>query len=166
MSHASPVKALIFDFSGVILFPQDPHYRASLNSLHRSLTDHNPDYPFMAHFRINTELLDFIKQTKVPRYIFTSGYIQDAEAIRPVLNQIFDTIFSADRLGVHKSDPTAFKLICREIGLGPGDVLFIDDAGSNISAAQSAGLQTHHYTGNQDLFAALRQLGLTSGAQP
>ncbi len=156
------VHAIVFDFSRVILFPKDAAYRESLNGLHRTLTSENPGYPFFEHFQLNDELLGFLKLIKdKPLYIFTSGYVQEATAIQSTLKDVFKAIYSAERLGVNKSEPNAFKKLCHEIGIDPKNVLFIDDSSSNIAAAQHASLQTYQYSDNKSLGSFFRSRQLT-----
>jgi HAD superfamily hydrolase (TIGR01509 family) len=155
MSSQVHIQAIVFDFSRVLLFPADTGYLSGLNALHTTLSK-KPGYRFLDHFRLNTELLDHLNKIKdLPLYIFTSGYVQEAPTAQAAIERIFTAILSADKLGVDKSEPAAYKRLTMEIGADPGVVLFIDDSNANISAAKAAGLQTHHFTGNQELLEYL-----------
>ena len=151
-------QAILLYFSRVILFPRDENYHGSLNSLHRNQSAQDPSYSFLEHFRLNNELLDSLKAIKnVPLYIFTSGYVQEAPVIQASLRAVFKGIYSAERLGVDKSDPSAYEKICQIIEFAPKDVLFIDDQQSNLEAAGKAELRTHHYSDNDELKNFLRR---------
>lgn len=153
----SQPQAIVFDFSRVILFPKDDAYRGGLNSLHRTLTEQNPGYPFFEHFRLNAELLVYLRQLKsVLLYIFTSGNIQEVPAVQSGLGEIFRAVYSAERLGVNKSDPASYLTVCQAIGIEPHQVLIVDDSRDNLGAANRAGLQTHLYTDNHELMNFLK----------
>jgi HAD superfamily hydrolase (TIGR01549 family) len=157
MPSPNPIEAIVFDFSRVILFPRDASYKASLNALHRQLLAEDPQYPFLDHFRLNTELLGCLKQiTGPPLYILTSSVIQESPAVKQAIKQVFKAVYSAERLGVKKSEPSSYGRLCQELGAAPERVLFIDDSTGNIDAAKQAGLQTHRYHDNQELTAFLR----------
>lgn len=53
---------------------------------------------------------------------------------------ITDWVISAD-IGVRKPDPQAYTVLCRQLGLPPHRVLFIDDRPANIAGAHDGGLQ-------------------------
>jgi HAD superfamily hydrolase (TIGR01509 family) len=55
-------------------------------------------------------------------------------------NYITDWVISAD-IGIRKPDPQAYAVLCRQLGLPPHRVLFIDDRPANIAGAHDAGLQ-------------------------
>jgi HAD superfamily hydrolase (TIGR01549 family) len=152
----SHIKAIIFDFSRVILFPRDISYTGGLNALHKTLSSEDPSYPFFDHFRLNDDLLRSLKQIKhIPLFIFTTGYVQEVPAAKSSLDSIFKSVFSAERLGVSKSDPNTYKKLCNEIGVKPEEVLYIDDSDKNLEAAKEAGLLTHQFTTNKDLLKSL-----------
>lgn len=54
---------------------------------------------------------------------------------------------------VCKPDPRIYHLSLEELGLEPGDCLFIDDLKVNIKAAQALGYAVFHYRGTADLTA-------------
>jgi len=154
------IKAIVSDFSRVILFPKDSIYEGSLNSLHKEkslLSNYNP----LDYFNLNTELLDFYKsqKEKVNLYIFTTDSIQDAPEFKPFLEPIFTKIFSALKMGFSKKDPEAYKLITRELGCDPCEIIYIDDAVENIEAASAVGIKVVLYAdslqASQDILKTL-----------
>jgi HAD superfamily hydrolase (TIGR01509 family) len=153
------ITVLLFDFSQVLLFAKDKTYQGDLNPLHSQLSQ-KPSYSFLDNFVLNTEILDFLKKlkNKYKLAIFTSGSIQNAPEIKLILDEIFENIFSAGKLGILKKDPQAYVQIVNLLKVEPEEILFIDDMKSNCDAAQKAGLKTHHYIDNQELVKFIEKL--------
>lgn len=55
------------------------------------------------------------------------------------------------RIGSAKPEPAAYAWCVREIGLPPGDILFVDDRAENVQAALRLGLQGHVFTSPERL---------------
>ncbi|MBE2888618.1 HAD-IA family hydrolase, partial [Geobacter anodireducens] len=53
----------------------------------------------------------------------------------------FDRIFNSYRLGKGKRDPSVFDDVARELGIAPGEVLFVDDMLANVVRAESRGMR-------------------------
>jgi len=151
------VKALISDFSRVLLFSKDKNHKDSLNSLHRQLST-RPDYKLLDFFEVNHELLNYYRSLtgKVGLYIFTSETIQDSPELQPFIKPVFKEIYSASKMGIDKKDPNAYKQIVSKLGLTPNEVIYIDDNENNIEAANKAGLQTVLYTDNESSIGELQ----------
>lgn len=143
------VKALVSDFSRVLLFPVDAGYAGGLNALQKELTAKGK-YNFWDHFRLNHELLAFYKalRTQIGVYMFTSEHIQDDPALRPHLDGVFRDILSGARLGLKKTDIESYTEIARSIGLPPRQILYVDDSEANCSAASSAGMVVVRFESN------------------
>jgi FMN phosphatase YigB (HAD superfamily) len=137
------IKAIIFDFSRVLLNPNKSTYKDSLNALHNKLSveaGYNP----LNHFEFNKELLNFTLQLKsqFPVYIFTTGRIQEDIHLKNILDTIFTKVYSVEDLKIAKDNPEAYKEIAKEINIPTDQLLFIDDTKANIDAAKKAGLKT------------------------
>ncbi len=143
------IKALITDFSRVLLSPTDENYAEGLNALHKKLSVQG-DYDFWKHFRLNQDLLAFYKTLAglVELYVFTTETIQEHPALQPKMAGIFKAIFSAARLGLKKNDPRAYEAIAKKINLKPGEILYIDDKQSNLDVAQKTGMVVIRYQSN------------------
>ncbi len=153
------MKAIISDFSKVLLFRKADPRRGKLNDYHQELLQ-NGNYSFWDYFYLNQKLLDFYKQVgrKINLYIFTSGYVQEYPPLAKKIKPIFKEIFSAVRLGLNKSDPEAYKVLLKLINLQPKEVVFIDDSNKNIQAAKIAGLNTVLFTSTDDAVKRLKKL--------
>lgn len=154
------VKALLFDFSRVLLFPKGADPVESLNGKYRELMKAG-QFDFFEHFRLNDELLDIIYrlQDDFDLYLFTSETIQEAPELQESL-EIFQKIFSAQQMNLDKKDPVSYQELAREMRVAPEEVLFIDDSLVNLASAAQTGMQVVHYKSNEQLTDSLRLLGL------
>lgn len=146
------IKAIVSDFSRVLLFPKDKNYLDSLNALHKELFQ-KPGYNALDHFELNVELLNFYKslKDKTPIYIFTSDSIQDTIEFQPYLQPVFKDILSAKKMNTDKKSSAAYELVATHLNLNPDEILYIDDSAENILAAKIAGLNTLLYEDLQKL---------------
>ncbi len=85
------------------------------------------------------------KSAGLDLYIFSSGSVQAQKLLfahttfgdlTPLFSGYFDT-----RIGA-KQEPAAYRTIAEQIGLRPGDILFLSDVGAELDAARAAGLAT------------------------
>lgn len=58
---------------------------------------------------------------------------------------VFDRLFHSCQLGFMKPDRRYFEAIVSELRLAPEEILFIDDAESNVLEASGAGLQAAQF---------------------
>jgi HAD superfamily hydrolase (TIGR01549 family) len=153
------IKALLFDFSGVLLFPKDKSYHGALNVLNKKLRQ-NPNYNFLEYFELNNELMDYLMplKSKIPVHMFTSGTIQESPEIKEDVDKIFARIFSASKMGVEKSDPESYRKIATEINCEPSEIFYTDDFGPNVEAAKSAGCNAVLYKDNPQIISELQKI--------
>lgn len=146
------IRALLFDFSRVLLFPKDAGYAGALNELHKRLSV-NPDYKLFDYFFLNEELMEYLEGTKdqVGLYLFTSETIQESPELLPRLNKLFRKTYSSLRVGLSKKDPEAYKFIAKDLELDLGDIVFVDDSEVNLEAAKEAGLRVVRYVDNEQI---------------
>jgi HAD superfamily hydrolase (TIGR01509 family) len=149
------MKALIVDFSRVLLFAKAAGV-ASLNEHHRELAE-RPGYEFYEHFELNRELLEFLARLKgrVPMYIFTDGRLHVLPEAAVYLRDIFAGAKTVESVGVSKRDPRAYRELVAQLGLEPGDVVFVDDKAANVAAAEAAGLRAVRYHDNAQVMREL-----------
>lgn len=138
------IKALITDVSKVILFTRDEKYTGSLNALYKERLK-SPNFNFFDTFLVNTELLNFYKSLSIEVDILTSDIIQDAPELKPYWENVITNIFSATKMGTHKSRPEAYTLVLEKLYLKPDEVIYVDDNEENIKAANTVGLQAILY---------------------
>ncbi|KKS90558.1 MAG: hypothetical protein UW69_C0008G0028 [Microgenomates group bacterium GW2011_GWA2_44_7] len=152
------IKAIVSDFSRVLLFPKDKSYQGSLNALHKELSE-KPSYNALDFFELNVGLLDFYKSLKdrIPVYIFTSDVIQDSPEFQPYLQPVFKEVLSAKKMNTDKKTSEAYGLVASHLKLGPNEILYVDDAPENIQAAKTAGLNTFLYKDYENLLNQIRE---------
>src|SRR5579862_9428561 len=119
------IKALITDFSRVLLFPKDKNYKGSLNALHKEFSIQQ-EYKLVDHFELNNELLHYYKSLgdKVELYLFTSEIIQDAPELQPFLQPAFKGVYSALKMGVDKKDENAYRQVVSLVGFAPDEIIY------------------------------------------
>src|SRR3989344_3438265 len=152
------IKAILVDFSRVLLHPKDINYSGKLNDLHRDLSVKDK-YSILDYFDLNKELINYLKKLKgsYRLYIYTTDIIQDDPAIRKVIDPVFEKIYRAKDIGLSKRDSKSYEVILRDLNLEPGVILFIDDTLGNIKAAQTVGIHTIQFTSNKSLFEKLER---------
>ena len=146
------IKAIVSDFSKVILSPKNNNYDGAINDLHEKLLLEDNNYNFWKYFVLNQELLEFYNKikNKLNIYIFTERYVQQHAPIKERLGDTFQDIFISTDLGIKKTDKEAYLLIADKIGFDTSKILFIDDKQVNIEAAKESGMVTILFKTNKD----------------
>lgn len=154
------IKAIITDFSRVLLFPSDPSYSSGLNALNNSLLADNPHYRFLDYFTLNSELLAYYAELhkQTPVYVFTSETIQDHPAIKDTVASTTSKVLSASKLGIHKSEPAAYKAVLDILFLQPDEVVYIDDKQENLEVANQIGINTILFRDNPTTISTLNDM--------
>lgn len=154
------IKAVVSDFSRVLLFPADNNYTGGLNELNNNLIKENPNYSFLDFFTINKELLTFYSELNktIPVHIFTSETIQEHPFIKKMIEDSTTSVLSASTLGIHKSESSSYKKILSTLKLKPSEVVYIDDKSSNVDVARQIGIKTIIYKNNLSTIAKLQAI--------
>lgn len=66
-----------------------------------------------------------------------------ARATHPFLNEFDHALVSGD-IGLVKPDYRIYHRFCRDAGLAPDEIIFVDDSPVNIAAASAVGYHTFH----------------------
>ncbi|MEK7122986.1 MAG: HAD-IA family hydrolase [Patescibacteria group bacterium] len=145
------IKAIVSDFSKVVLLPVNDQYTGGLNALYRDLKSQN-QLDFWRYFLLNRDLLEWytVLSERVDLYLFTAEYIQEDPAVSNELG-IFKEIFSAARLNLKKDEPQAYATIADMIGVSPEQLLYVDDKQQNCDAAKQARLFVVRYESNEQI---------------
>jgi len=64
---------------------------------------------------------------------------------------LFKKIFTSIHTGFRKPEREIFELVSEEIGVLPGDILYIDDCAGHVDAARLFGYRSEIYTGSNAL---------------
>jgi len=70
----------------------------------------------------------------------------------------FHSIVISGEVKVKKPDPKFYKILVRELGEKPDEILFIDDNKVNIDAAREFGLLVLHYDKTKDLITEIKRM--------
>lgn len=63
------------------------------------------------------------------------------------IDHLFDAVVISCEVGLSKPDPHIYRYCLDRLGLGPPQVLFVDDRADNIEGAARIGLRTLHFEG-------------------
>ena len=87
----------------------------------------------------------------------TNNWVSDDQFHKmDILRPEFDVFIESAKVGLRKPDPRIYELACRELGVPPAEVAFLDDIGANLKAARELGMTTYKVDHYQD---TLRELG-------
>ncbi len=153
------IRAILTDFSHVLLFARDGEYKGSINALYDQVRGQE-EFDFWSVFLLNEELLEFYStlNSTIPVHIFTTGKVQNDPAVLPKLEEAVTAIYSANVLGLSKKDEAAYTIMCEKIGYNPANVLYIDDKEEHVQLARAAGLQSFQFVSNNETLERLRKL--------
>jgi putative hydrolase of the HAD superfamily len=74
-------------------------------------------------------------------FVTVDGHV-DREGEMGALLALFDVVIESSKVGVRKPDPRFYELACRELGIAPGEAVFLDDLGVNLKPAREMGMST------------------------
>jgi FMN phosphatase YigB (HAD superfamily) len=154
------IKAVVTDFSKVLLFAKDKSYTGGLNGLNRKLLADEASYPFFDYFVLNNSLLEYYAKLRqrMPVYVFTSGTIQNHPAIKRTVAGVFSAVISAEELGLSKADRGAYMAVAGIVKHEPSEIVYVDDKQANLDFAAAAGMTTVLFTTNRETVAKLEAL--------
>lgn len=96
---------------------------------------------------------------------YKTGLLTNAhhQYITPLLEQdimkgLFDAVIISSQVGVVKPNPKIFEFMLDELGLKPGEVVYIDDLERHVSAAEALGITAIHYKSFEQLQEELGQI--------
>jgi epoxide hydrolase-like predicted phosphatase len=82
------------------------------------------------------------------------------------LDGIFDVVVSSARVGLAKPAAAIYHLTLEQLGMAPGEALFIDDQYRNTSAAEALDIPSIVFMSPAQLREALRSRGIVGVAAP
>lgn len=71
---------------------------------------------------------------------------------------LFERVFNSYHIGRSKRQEETFRWVTEQLGVSPGEILFIDDNPSHIERAERAGLRTFLFTTPEDFKRSLLKL--------
>mgnify|MGYP000088298240 CR=1 FL=1 len=114
---------------------------------------------FTENYHPNTELLDYIQGILKPNYklgiISNAGDDWVLRILGDKIYKLFDDIILSYKVGMIKPEPEIYKMSARNLGVNPGDCVFIDDILTYCQGAEHVGMSTIWY---QDFKQMKREL--------
>lgn len=152
------IKVLLFDLSGVLLFPKDESYTGKLNDLYKDVL--KKKLSFLDYYKFNEELLLFLEsvKTKYMLSIFTTESIQNDPVVQARFGSLFSSVYSAHALGVSKKDPHSYNVIAARLKHDPSEIVFVDDRVENVEAAKTASMNGILYSSPQQVIHELQTI--------
>jgi epoxide hydrolase-like predicted phosphatase len=83
-----------------------------------------------------------------------SGLAYDQE----LLDQLFDCVVISGDVGLHKPEPEIYELAASQIGVEPGDCVFVDDLRENCAGAEEVGMTAILHRGADGTLPKLAEL--------
>jgi epoxide hydrolase-like predicted phosphatase len=77
---------------------------------------------------------------------------------RDLLAELFDAVVISGEVGMRKPAPEIYALGAEQLGLAPGDCVFVDDLSVNLGPAAELGMATVHHRTTDDTIAQLEPL--------
>ena len=128
----------------------------------KTSVEENKVVPFIEQsVQIDTEVVDLIKSLKRNYKIgllsnsnseFIEGILRDHD-----LNDLFDSDVISQKVGFIKPQREIFEIALKELNVESGEVLFIDDRESNITASEKLGIKGIIYRDFNQLIEALEK---------
>ena len=72
----------------------------------------------------------------------------------------FDVVAVSAKIGYSKPSPKAFNIFIKQLGIEPGELIFIDDTKKSLEAAGEIGFYPVLFTGYEDLVQILSDIGI------
>jgi len=117
---------------------------------------------FFAKDEIDISLMDYIR--KLHRS-YKTGLLSNAfDDLRQIITErwhfedAFDDMVISAEVGMVKPDVRIFQLAVEQLGVEPGQVVFVDDMQRNIEGAKQVGLMSIHFQDPQQVRLDLEQL--------
>ncbi len=113
----------------------------------------------LGRFRLRPALMDAVRRLRVEGIVVAilsdqTDWLGELD-VRDGFFAAFDRVFNSYHLGKGKRDPTVFDDVLRELGVTPGNAVFVDDNPGNVERAASRGLRAVLF---QDEKSTLRAL--------
>lgn len=136
---------------------QFPEHAALIRAYGERFAETYPD-----HVPGIVRLVETLKDRGVPLFALTNfgaDFWDEFIANQPLLGGFRDIVISGHEK-VAKPVPQIYAIAERRFGFPPAEMLFVDDKGENIAAAEARGWQGHVFTDATRLESALQARGL------
>jgi putative hydrolase of the HAD superfamily len=87
--------------------------------------------------------LRILRANRLKVAALTNNWVSEDQSKKmALLRAEFDVFIESTRVGLRKPDPRIYELTCRELGLAPARVAYLDDIGLNLKPARVLGMTT------------------------
>ena len=102
-------------------------------------------FAMMGHDGARPELVERVRSLRAKEIhtaLVTNNVKEFRQAWRSLLavDELFDVVVDSSEIGIRKPDPRIFQLALEQLGIAPGEAIFLDDYASNIEAAEALGI--------------------------
>ncbi len=112
------------------------------------------------HFRLRTWMIELVKRIRQggTQCAILSDQVDWLDRLneRDAFYPLFDRIYNSYHLGQSKQDPELFVRVSEDLGITPGEALFVDDSAGNVHRAWIKGLSCILYTGKSQFLDQIR----------
>jgi HAD superfamily hydrolase (TIGR01509 family) len=181
--HPPGLRAILFDFMGVLLFPREDYPGdKTVDAVDAIIGGVVDDGAFqeaaMSGLKLDAEeferALSHIPDKYEPfpplwdllpglRTRYRLGIINNGTRLtfhhfdrQLHLTEQFDAILSSGAEGARKPDPEIYLRACARLNVTPGQCLFMDDSAANIAGARQVGMQTVYWPDREEGFRRFR----------
>jgi len=110
-----------------------------------------------------------LREHGIKTAMLTNNWRSDVwdQAVFKELPSLFDTVIESCEVGMRKPEPEIYTHTLEKLKMAASDVVFLDDIGSNVAAANKLGIQTIKVNDVSSALAELQELlGLDLGHRP
>jgi len=180
------MKALIFDFGGIISLPKGLFYIPifpDTEMWHKAESGEIPEEDFwrkLAEYyqkseeevlqmlfdekQLNLPLIEFLKSKKNQmKFAFINNgldRLMEKFINEWVLGSFFDVMINSAKERLSKPDPKIFNLACERLNLSPSDCVYIGRKEHYVDTARSLGMRGFVYNDFENFKSQIQQLGL------
>ena len=119
-----------------------------------------------AGVRADEAMVDAVRRLKasgIPTGLISNSW-GGASYDRVEVDSLFDSIVISGEVGLHKPEPEIFRLGAEQLGVEPGDCVFVDDLRENCEGAEAVGMTAILHRGADSTLPELeRLLGVSTG---
>jgi HAD superfamily hydrolase (TIGR01509 family) len=114
------------------------------------------DFWFLAE-KENTPMVALARELKakgVRLFILSNNLSERAEYYKknfPFLDELFEKVYYSWQTGFIKPDPRCYELLLNENNLKAEECIYFDDSKENVAVAEGLGIESHLYTGADDI---------------
>lgn len=111
---------------------------------------------------LDVGLVDYIRALKADYY--TALLSNALSILRSLINEqwkiddAFHAMVISAEVGLMKPDPAIYHLALEQVGVEPGEAVFIDDHPDNVAGARDVGMHAIHFQGSQQAMRELQAL--------